>query len=247
MREKALSLGQSVRSFASIVRDPHEGRPKFLTCQKFIRPSDCLSREANRFSFPPVHCTNTAWQSWNSARLKKESHKSEFGSKSDENRTLYAQLNTGLGNFGHCPAEFNSNPNQTHLTKLINVFKITIKLTVGVFVKGWSWTLQDSGLSRTEVAQPWPITPLSNFNPNNSNLQNFSWHTCGEEFAVDAFCLNGKKCFILEADVTWTKQQPTTSEWLMFSINEEKSSEIHFSHLTNLVENAWFDKRTLKN
>ncbi len=44
-REKALSLGQSVRSSASTVRYPHEGRPKFLTCQKFIRPSDCLSGE----------------------------------------------------------------------------------------------------------------------------------------------------------------------------------------------------------
>ncbi len=45
------------------------------------------SGEANRFSFSPVHCTtNDTWQSWNSARLKKkslrESHESEFGSKS---------------------------------------------------------------------------------------------------------------------------------------------------------------------
>ncbi len=32
-----------------------------------------------------------------------------------------------------CPAEFSSNPNQTHLKKLINVFEITRKLQAGVF------------------------------------------------------------------------------------------------------------------
>ncbi len=97
VREKALSLGQSVRSSASTVRYPHEERPKFLTCQKFIRPSDCLSGETYRFSFPPVHCTNTARQTTNDKAeirpdSKKESHESEFGSKSDENRTVYAWL-----------------------------------------------------------------------------------------------------------------------------------------------------------
>jgi len=30
----------------------------------------------------------------------------------------------------HCPAEFSSKPNQTHLSKLINVFRITIMLKV---------------------------------------------------------------------------------------------------------------------
>ncbi len=51
--------------------------------------------ETYHFSFPPVHCTaNDARQSWNSARLKKESHESEFGSKSDENRTVYARFKT---------------------------------------------------------------------------------------------------------------------------------------------------------
>lgn len=34
---------------------------------------------------------NNAQQSWNLARLKKESHESEFGSKLEENRTVYAQ------------------------------------------------------------------------------------------------------------------------------------------------------------
>ncbi len=34
---------------------------------------------------------------------------------------------------GRCPAEFSSNPNQTHMNKLINVFKITRKLQTGVF------------------------------------------------------------------------------------------------------------------
>ncbi len=45
---------------------------------------------------------------------------------------------------GRCPAEFSSNPNQTHLNKLINVFKITRKLQTGVFVGGWrTVALQD--------------------------------------------------------------------------------------------------------
>ncbi len=34
---------------------------------------------------------------------------------------------------GQCPAEFSSNPNQAHMKKLINVFKITRKLQAGVF------------------------------------------------------------------------------------------------------------------
>ncbi len=34
---------------------------------------------------------------------------------------------------GRCPVEFSSNPNQTHLKKLIDVFKITRKLQAGVF------------------------------------------------------------------------------------------------------------------
>ncbi len=34
---------------------------------------------------------------------------------------------------GRCPAEFRSNPNQTHLNQLIKVFKITRKLPADVF------------------------------------------------------------------------------------------------------------------
>ncbi len=37
----------------------------------------------------------------------------------------------------HFPAEFNSNPNQTHLSMLINVFRIIIKSQVGEFDQGW--------------------------------------------------------------------------------------------------------------
>ncbi len=46
---------------------------------------------------------------------------------------------------GHCPANFSSNPNQTHLNQLIKLFRITSKLQAGEFDQGWSKTLQDSG------------------------------------------------------------------------------------------------------
>ncbi len=36
------------------------------------------------------------------------------------------------------PAEFSSNPNQTHLSMLIRVFKIIRKSQVGKFDQGWS-------------------------------------------------------------------------------------------------------------
>ncbi len=36
------------------------------------------------------------------------------------------------------PAEFSSNPNQTHLSMLIRVFKIIRKSQVGEFDQGWS-------------------------------------------------------------------------------------------------------------
>ncbi len=36
------------------------------------------------------------------------------------------------------PAEFGSNPNQTHLSMLIRIFKIGRKSQVGEFVQGWS-------------------------------------------------------------------------------------------------------------
>ncbi len=36
------------------------------------------------------------------------------------------------------PAAFSSNPNQTHLSMLISVFKIIRKSQVGEFDQGWS-------------------------------------------------------------------------------------------------------------
>jgi len=33
----------------------------------------------------------------------------------------------------HCPADFSSNPNQTHLNKLIEVFRINRKIQAGEF------------------------------------------------------------------------------------------------------------------
>ncbi len=36
------------------------------------------------------------------------------------------------------PAEFSSNPNQTHLSMLISIFKIIRNLQVGEFDQGWS-------------------------------------------------------------------------------------------------------------
>ncbi len=38
----------------------------------------------------------------------------------------------------HVPAEFNSNPNQAHLSMLINVFRIIRKSQEGEFDQGWS-------------------------------------------------------------------------------------------------------------
>ncbi len=38
----------------------------------------------------------------------------------------------------HFPAEFSSNPNQTQLRMLINVFRIIRKSQVGEFDQGWS-------------------------------------------------------------------------------------------------------------
>ncbi len=38
----------------------------------------------------------------------------------------------------HFPASFSSNPNQTHLSMLINVFRIIRKSQEGEFDQGWS-------------------------------------------------------------------------------------------------------------
>ncbi len=55
-----------------------------------------MQGEANRFSFPPVYCTNTARQTMhNKAEIQPDTHESEFGSKSDENRTVYEQPKAG--------------------------------------------------------------------------------------------------------------------------------------------------------
>ncbi len=108
MRGKALSLGQSVLSSASTVRYPHEERPKFLTCQKFIRPSDCLSGETYRFSFPPVHCTNTARRTTHDkAEIWHDSKNSRTSQNSAQNRTKIAQCMPGFtGLASSRPREF---------------------------------------------------------------------------------------------------------------------------------------------
>ncbi len=38
----------------------------------------------------------------------------------------------------HFPAEFSPNPNQTHLSMLVNVFRIIRKSQVGEFDQSWS-------------------------------------------------------------------------------------------------------------
>ncbi len=41
------------------------------------------------------------------------------------------------------PADFSSNPNQTHLKQLIKVFRATWLLQTGVLQQSWNWSLQD--------------------------------------------------------------------------------------------------------
>ncbi len=55
----------------------------------------------------------------------------------------------------HFPAEFRSNPDQTHLNKLIKVFRITRKLQAGSFNQRWHQTLQESGSRRPELNNSW--------------------------------------------------------------------------------------------
>ncbi len=52
----------------------------------------------------------------------------------------------------HFPAEFISNPNQTHLSMLSNVFRIIRKSQVGEFDQGWSYTLQESGSREPDLS-----------------------------------------------------------------------------------------------
>ncbi len=50
-------------------------------------------------------------------------------------------LHQGYSNLAreiHFPAEFSSNPNQTHLSMLIDVFRIIRKSQLGEFDQGWS-------------------------------------------------------------------------------------------------------------
>ncbi len=52
----------------------------------------------------------------------------------------------------HFPAELSSNPNQTHLSMLIHVFRIIRKSKVGEFDQGWSETLQESGSREPDLS-----------------------------------------------------------------------------------------------
>ncbi len=63
----------------------------------------------------------------------------------------------------HIPAKFSSNPNQTHLSMLINVFRINRKSQVGEFDRGWSWTQQGIG----PPGQDWRNPAL-----------NYEWEEC---------------------------------------------------------------------
>ncbi len=47
-------------------------------------------------------------------------------------------LKSGSRNSLYCIGEFSSNPNQTQLSMLINVFRIIRKSQVGEFDQGWS-------------------------------------------------------------------------------------------------------------
>ncbi len=53
---------------------------------------------------------------------------------------FHVKLEQGYSNLAHkinFPAEFSSNSNQTHLSMLINVFRIIRKAQVGEFDQGW--------------------------------------------------------------------------------------------------------------
>ncbi len=48
------------------------------------------------------------------------------------------QGSSNLAHEIHCPAVFSSNPNQTHLSMLLNVFRIIRESQVDEFDQGWS-------------------------------------------------------------------------------------------------------------
>ncbi len=61
--------------------------------------------------------------------------------KDSRNPAIYYVCNAGVGNVGpegRCPAEFSSIPNQTHLNKLIKVFRNTRATGRWGLFQGWS-------------------------------------------------------------------------------------------------------------
>ncbi len=54
----------------------------------------------------------------------------------------------------HFPAEFSSNPNQTHLSMLINVFRIIRKSQVGEFDQGLELNSAGSGSREPDLSIP---------------------------------------------------------------------------------------------
>jgi len=59
--------------------------------------------------------------------------------------TSSGQGSSNLALEGQSPAEFSSNPDQTHLSKLIKDFRITRESQVGEFDQSLSLPLQGSG------------------------------------------------------------------------------------------------------
>lgn len=60
---KGTRIVESAPGSALTVQEPESGRPSFLTCQKFIRPSDGRSEAGNWPSPHPVNCpgNNAQW------------------------------------------------------------------------------------------------------------------------------------------------------------------------------------------
>ncbi len=61
----------------------------------------------------------------------------DWGRQAEKKMQKYHKCSRpGVGNVG--PVEFSSNPNQTHLNKLIKVFRITRLQAGEFFFQGWS-------------------------------------------------------------------------------------------------------------
>ncbi len=61
----------------------------------------------------------------------------DWGCQAEKKMQKYHKCSRpGVGNVS--PVEFSSNPNQTHLNKLIKVFRITRLQAGEVFFQGWS-------------------------------------------------------------------------------------------------------------